>query len=81
MKTYYYRPLYKGSSFNPDVSGRYYRTGLDLTPQPKWIPLALLPLRLIVAGFLHLERALVPDIDPQRFGHMFRSKTEGRLKP
>lgn len=46
---------------------------LNIDPQPAWVGWALMPARLVVAAFLHLEQTMKPDIDPDSFGHMFRS--------
>lgn len=49
------------------------RRPLDIEPpSPIWGWL-LMPARIVVAAFLHLEQAMTPDVDPERFGHMFRS--------
>lgn len=45
---------------------------LNIDPQPDWVGWALMPARLIVAAFLHLEQSLKPDVSDE-FGHMFRS--------
>ena len=45
---------------------------LDLDPQPEWVGWALMPARLVVACFLHLEQALKPEVADD-FGYMFRT--------
>jgi hypothetical protein len=48
---------------------------LNLDPQPAWVGWALMPARLLVASFLHLEQSLKPDV-PDDFGKVFRSRRQ-----
>lgn len=51
---------------------------LNIDPQPAWVGWALMPARLIVAAFLHLEQAMKPNVDAERFGYMFRAKSKAK---
>lgn len=48
---------------------------LNIDPQPAWVGWALMPARLVVAAFLHLEQAMKPEVT-EDFGHMFRAKSK-----
>lgn len=50
-------------------------TPLNINPQPSWVGWALLPARIVVAAFLHLEQAMKPEVT-EDFGHMFRAKSK-----
>lgn len=52
---------------------------INLDPTPAWVGWALLPARLLVAAFLHIEQIMKPDVDTDRFGYMFRSE-RGKLE-
>jgi hypothetical protein len=51
---------------------RYWQP-LDIEPPSPIRGWLLMPIRLIVAAFLHMEQSMKPDIDTERFGYMFRS--------
>jgi hypothetical protein len=72
--TPYHRPLHKGAIYTPNTTGRYWNRPIQLEPPAPWKGIALMPLRIIVAAFLWIEATTTPNIDPERFGYMFRSR-------